>query len=95
MGELNGEQNIKCPSCGGDRRERYGKTKAGLQKYRCLNQKCRRQFVAGSAHRIDPKVKEIVIGLLRQNIPPATIAKSVSGISLRRIRELRQELTVL
>lgn len=98
MGELNGEregQKVSCPSCGGERLEKYGKTKAGLQKYRCLNDNCRRQFVAGSAHRIDAEIKKTVIGLLKQGVAPAVIFKSVSGISLRHIRELRRKLTTL
>ena len=98
MGELNGEQDgktVTCPSCGGDRLEKYGKTKAGLQKYRCLNSECRRQFVAGSAHRVKSETRETVIGLLKQDVAPTVISKSVSGISLRRIRELRRKLATL
>lgn len=91
MGGMNGEKEA-CPVCGGERLQKYGKTKAGLQKYRCMKEHCGRQFVAGSTHRIDQSVKEIVIGLLRQNVAPAVIAKSVPGISLRRIRELRREM---
>jgi transposase-like protein len=98
MGELNGErdgQKVTCPSCGGERLEKYGKTKAGLQKYRCLDDKCRRQFVAGSVHRVKEETKKTVIGLLKQGVAPTVIFKSVSGISLRHIRELRRKLTTL
>ncbi len=93
MGGLNGEI-VKCPGCGSELLQKYGKTPAGKQKYRCMQENCRRQFVAGSTHRIDQGVKDIVIGLLKQNVSPAKISKSVPGISLRRIRELRREIAL-
>lgn len=90
---MNGEK-VTCPNCGGERLQKYGKTTAGRQKYRCQQENCGRQFVAGSTHRIDQGIKDIVMGLLRQNVTPAQIAKSVPGISLRRIRELRREMAL-
>ena len=82
-----------CPDCKGTRLQRYGKTAAGLQKYRCLDEfgrKCRRQFVAGSTHLIDPGKKKIILALLAQDTPPKKIKAAVEGISLRWIYALRR-----
>ena len=81
---------ISCPDCGSARLEKYGKTAAGLQKYRCSLPECRRQFVAGSDHLVDASTKDIVLKLLAQGIPPAKITKIVAGISLRWIYELKR-----
>ena len=79
----------KCPSCGGSLLQRYGKTQAGLQKYRCVEPHCRRQFVSGSDHMIGPEKKKLVMALLAQDMPPKKIAAAVPGISMRWIYELR------
>ncbi len=72
---------------------RYGKAKSGLQRYRCRS--CKRQWVPGSTHNVDPEVKKIAQGLLRQKVSPAVIAKSLPGkISLRWLRELRRKMTI-
>ena len=86
---------VNCPDCKGTKLMRYGKTKAGLQKYRCLDEKgvgCRRQFVAGSGHLIDPGKKKIVMDLLAQGIRPKKIMAAVPGISKRWIYELRRKV---
>lgn len=87
-------EGVSCPDCKGTRLERYGKTKAGLQKYRCLDEKaigCRRQFVAGSTHRIDPEKKKIAQDLLAQDIAPEKIKAAVPEISLRWLYKLRRK----
>jgi transposase-like protein len=84
------DAEINCPKCGSARLERYGKTSAGLQKYRCLLPDCRRQFVAGSEHLIDADIKNIVLQLLAQQVPPTRIKRAVAGISLRWIYELKR-----
>ena len=86
-------EGVNCPSCGGTKLARYGKTAAGLQKYRCLDGSgigCRRQFVAGSDHLIDPDKKKIILALLAQDTPPKKIKAAVPGISLRWIYELKR-----
>jgi len=85
----------KCPTCGRDRLTRYGRTKAGLQKYRCLSASCGRQFVAGSEHRVDPEQKRVALGLLSNGVPPKTIAKAMPGISRRWLYELRRRIQTL
>lgn len=82
---------VKCPGCDEKRVQRYGKTVAGLQKYRC--QSCGRQFVSGSDHNVDPELKKIAQELLRQNVRPGVIAKAMDGkISVRWLRELRRQV---
>jgi len=83
-------EDVSCPDCKGTRLQRYGKTAAGLPKYRCLGPDCGRQFVAGSHHLIDPEKKKIVMALIEQDTPPRKIEKAVQGISLRWIYELRR-----
>jgi transposase-like protein len=78
----------------------YGKTAAGRQKYLCrsLSRKtadgrpfeCRRQFVAGSEHRIDPAKKQIARDLLAQGVSPKKIKAAVPEISVRWLYELRK-----
>lgn len=93
-------EDVSCPECGGKKLARYGKTAAGLQKYLCLTLsrrtadgkpfECRRQFVAGSTHMIDPDKKRIARELLAQGIPPKKIKAAVPEISLRWLYELRR-----
>ena len=93
--------DVICPDCRGTGLEKYGKTKAGLQKYRCLNQDCRRQFVNGSEHRVDEKTKALVKQLLAAGTDPRVINQALRGadedeskppISLRWIYELRRRM---
>lgn len=92
---------ISCPDCRGIRLEKYGLTRAGLQKYRCLDPNCRRQFVAGSDHRVDEKTQALVKQLLAKYIDPRAIAEALipvddkeakPPISLRWIYELRRRM---
>ena len=82
---------IVCPSCRGVNLAKYGKAPSGAQKYRCLNNECLRQFVAGSTHLMDPAVKDIVLGLLAEGVPPAKIQRAVKSVSRRWIYELRRQ----
>jgi transposase-like protein len=94
-------EGVICPECGGTKLARYGKTTAGLQKFLCrsLTRKtadgkpfeCRRQFVAGSEHRIDPGRKRIALELLAQNVDPTKIKAAVPEISLRWLYRLRKQ----
>ena len=92
--------DVICPDCQGTRLEKYGKTKAGLQKYRCLDPGCRRQFVVGSDHNVADKTKVLVNQLLAENIKPRAIAKALTipdsdtkpPISLRSIYELKRRM---
>jgi transposase-like protein len=84
--------DVKCPDCRGDRLEKYGTTKAGLQKYRCLNEECRRQFVPGSSHLVDKSTRQIVEQLLKANVKPAIIAKATPGVKRRWIYDLRKRI---
>ncbi len=84
--------NVNCPDCKDTRVVKYGKTAAGLQKYRCVYPGCRRQFVAGSDHMIDPETKYRVEKLLYADVHPTQIAKAETGISLRWIYELRKRM---
>ena len=87
---MNVSEHVRCPDCRGDRLIKYGKTKRGLQKYRCLDVKCRRQFVAGSEHTLDPLTKEAAMKLIKSRVPPGTIAQALPDISLRWINELKR-----
>ncbi len=84
--------DVKCPDCDSVRLSRYGKTHAGLQKYRCLELGCRRQFVAGSDHAVDPETRARVEKLLAAGVKPPQIAQAETGISLRWIYELRRKM---
>ena len=87
------ENNIRCPACGNPIwLMKYGKTKAGLQKYRCLEPSCRRQFVAGSDHALDPGTRARVEKLLAADVKPKQIAQAESGISLRWIYALKRKM---
>ncbi len=87
-----GVEGIKCPGCGVSRWVvKYGKTRAGLQKYRCRDRECGRQFVAGSDHRLAAKTKDVVLKLLAADVPPRAIADAIRDISLRWIYELRRK----
>ncbi|MBN1545724.1 MAG: IS1 family transposase [Syntrophaceae bacterium] len=79
---------VTCPKCGGRKLEKYGKTKVGKQKYRCL--RCRRQFVPGSAHLLDPEIKRIVEKSLAENIRPKKVFNLVTAILAG--RETRKEI---
>jgi transposase-like protein len=94
--------DLKCPSCKGSKLARYGKTAAGLQKYRCLEASCRRQFVAGSDYLIDQDVKDLVLRLLAQGVDPPKIHEALNPagaadearkkISLRWIYQLKRKM---
>jgi transposase-like protein len=91
---MNEGKSVRCPVCGGWLLEKYGKTKAGKQKYRCLEPPCRRQFVAGSEHEIGAEVKGAVQNLLKQRTAPAAIAAAFPGkISLRWIYEIKRRMS--
>ena len=81
-----------CPGCKGIKLTRYGKTTAGHQKFRCLVPGCRRQFVAGSDHLVDPTEKATVEGLLKEGVSPGKIARAMSGISRRWIYKLARRM---
>ena len=83
--------DVPCPKCGLLNLRKYGKTRAGRQKYRCSNPGCRRQFVAGSDHLLDPKVKDRVEKLLSAGEHPVRISQAEAGVSLRWIYELRRK----
>ena len=83
-------KSIRCPQCNSSRLARYGVTPAGKQKYRCLE--CRRQFVAGSDHLLDPEKKAVVMRLLEAGVEPARIREAIPEISLRWLYELRKRL---
>jgi transposase-like protein len=89
---------ISCPTCGSSEVAKYGKTKAGLQKFRCLSDYCRRQFVAGSEWLIKPEIKPLVRRLIELGIPPWKIFEAVKDpeteeamISLQSIYKLRRK----
>ena len=84
--------DVICPDCRGVRLEKYGKTAAGLQKYRCLAATCRRQFVDGSRHLIDREVKARIVALLKAGTTPAQVKEAWPNISLRWIYSLRRKL---
>ena len=85
--------DFSCPACKGTRLGKYGKTAAGLQKFRCLDPGCRRQFVDGSDHLIDQETRIIAERLLTWGIPPAKVAKALDGkISERWIYELTRRM---
>ena len=81
---------VQCPACGASRLVKYGRTAAGLQKYRCIDAKCRRQFVFGSRHLIDSRTKAIAMNMIDAGIPPGKIAESVPEISRSWINQLRR-----
>ncbi|MGA2332593.1 MAG: hypothetical protein ABSG75_12610 [Syntrophales bacterium] len=89
---------LECPSCHGTSLVKHGKSPGTCrQKYRCLNPGCRRQFVAGSDHLVDPEVKARVIEQLVKGIPPKKIAQDVSHeglsqISMRWVYGLRTKI---
>ncbi len=91
MGTVNGNASgAVCPVCGGSG-IRYGRTKSGLQRYCCRI--CKRQWIPGSQHRVDPEVKKVAVDLLQQNVKPTVIAKALPGkISLRWLNELRRKM---
>lgn len=85
--------DIVCIKCGSIDVQKFGVTKAGLQKYRCRREACRRQFVLGSTHNIPSAVKEKVLILLSEKVDPHIIHKTYADqISLRWIFQLRRRL---
>jgi len=82
--------SLVCPSCKCADLAKYGKTKAGLQKYRCRRELCGRQFVAGSTHLIDPKVKTMVLNMIAVGVSTKKISQAVPGLSRRWIQELKR-----
>lgn len=85
-------EGVSCPECKGTRLQRYGKTAAGLQKYRCLESGCGRQFVAGSDHLIDPEKKKIIDALLAIDTPLKKVKVAFPEVSLRWLYELRRKV---
>lgn len=76
---------VSCPSCTGTKLQRYGKTAAGLQKYKCLDGLgvgCKRQFVTGSDRRIDKTTRETVLPFLSENVKVKSIKVAAPRISL-------------
>lgn len=69
---------IKCPVCGCADVRKYGKTKAGRQRYRCLRVHCRRQFVSGATdHLIKPAIKALALSLIEAKIDPRKIQEVI------------------
>ena len=90
------DQPINCPYCAGPV-QKYGKTPSGDQRYRCLTQGCRRQFVPGSDHPVAPEIKALVLGMIDAEIDPDKIYQIVNkdnqkNISLRWIQKLRRKV---
>ena len=84
-----------CPACGSSRLAKNGRTTAGLQRFKCLDgldKGCHRQFVTGSDHTVNPGIKSIVMKLLAEKVKSGTIHRSVPGISLRWICELKRRI---
>jgi len=79
---------LACPTCKGTDLTKYGKTKAGLQKYRCRRELYGRQFVAVSTHLIDAKVKTLMMNMICAGLRTKTISQAVPDISRRWICEL-------
>ena len=89
-------QKTICPDCGG-MVQKYGKTAAGAQRYRCQVEGCRRQFVPGADHLIDPDTKKIVMRMINEDVHPRKIYRAVNGdepekISLQWIYKLRRKV---
>ncbi len=85
--------DLECPTCHGSKFLKYGRTRAGLQKYRCMDPDCRRQFVAGSKHMLSPKIKDLVIQKLSAGIHPTVIIKEIGPeVSLRWVYALRRKM---
>lgn len=90
------DQEISCPDCGA-RVQKYGKTPGGEQRYRCLNERCRRQFVPGADHLIDPEIKAMVMRMIDAGVHPRKIYFAVNEagkekISQRWIYKLRRKV---
>lgn len=81
---------IMCPQCRGSRVIRWGKGGGGRQKYRC--QDCKRQFVAGADHLLNPAKKEAALKLIAEGVPTKKIAAAL-GISRRWTDELKRRMT--
>lgn len=96
------DQPINCPYCAGPV-QKYGKTPSGDQRYRCMKQGCRRQFVQGADHLVTPEIKALVLGMIDAGIHSRKIYQSVNSasaflddnkknISLRWIQKLRRKV---
>jgi transposase-like protein len=91
---------VTCPDCGSARVQKYGKNGAGAQRYRCLQEDCRRQFVPGSDHLIDPEIKALVLRMINAEVHPRKIYIAVNPdgedkeekISLRWIYKLMRRI---
>jgi transposase-like protein len=95
MNDIDKINDNKCPACKGVKVQKYGRTKTGVQKYRCLNLGCCRQFVGASDRPVDPDTKDKIIKLLSENVHPKIIHKTFSdSISLRWIYELRRRMKI-
>lgn len=84
-----------CPHCGA-RVQKYGKTPGGVQRYRCLNEQCRRQFVPGAGHLVSPEIKAMVLRMIAADVHPKKIYSAINEageekISLRWIYILRRK----
>lgn len=93
---LDAAKEETCPDCGGPI-QKYGKTPSGAQRYRCKVAGCRRQFVPGADHLIDPDTKKIVMRMINENVQPCKIYRAVNGdepekISLQWIYKLRRKV---
>jgi len=88
---------VTCPECASTQAQKYGKTPGGAQRYRCLNSKCRRQFVPGSDHLITPEIKSMVMRMINADVHPRIIYQAVNDqgkekISLRWIYKLKRRI---
>lgn len=95
MADENGKgMTLSCPACHGTRLIKYGRTAAGLQKYRCEAASCRHQFVAGSDHLVDQETKQLVMRMLAAGIDPKKIHQALpeGEISLGWIYKLRRKM---
>ena len=85
--------DITCTQCGSSFGIiKYGKSRAGKQKYRCIDAGCGHQFVVDSDHYVDTATRDRVIKLLAAGVHPKQITQVETGISLRWIYELRRRM---
>ncbi|HOS78153.1 MAG TPA: hypothetical protein PL061_12875 [Syntrophales bacterium] len=84
------EKPLACPKCHSTSLLKWGLGASGRQKYRCAL--CRRQFVAGSDHFLEPEKKAVVMRLIEAGVEPAKIREAIPDISLRWVYELRRRL---
>ncbi len=84
------EKPLACPKCHSTSLLKWGLGASGRQKYRCAL--CRRQFVAGSDHFLEPETKAIVTRLLLAGVAPKQVKEAVPNISLRWIYYLKKQV---